>query len=192
MHDHLAWSIVLNPSKYDLAASDPQVTLAEARSGLTFRFRPAGGVGDGCCAVNLEGYGAGPCLIFRPDFSGTDFTDYQQNQRWTVRVEGLVDARGRAADMEYAVEMISLHVEDAVNVEITPLEAALAPGETLQLTADVIPAYADDLSVTWISTDAAVAEVDESGLMRAVGPGECEIIARGAGGVEDACAVTVR
>ncbi len=192
MHDHLAWSIVLNPSKYDLAASEPEITLAEARSGLAFRFRPAEGSGDGWCAVNLDGYGAGPCLIFRPDFAGIDFTDYQQNQRWTVRVKGLLDARGRAADMEYAVEMVSLHIEDAVNVEITPLEASLAPGDALQLTADVIPAYADDLSVQWISTDAAVAAVDETGLARAVGPGTCKIIARGAGDIEDACAVTVK
>ena len=192
MHGHLAWSVVLNPEKYDLAASDPRVTLSEESSGLRFSFHPAGGAGDGWCALNAEGYGAGPCLIFRPDFTGTDFTDYQQNQRWTVRVEGLLDAGGRAAALEYAVEMISLHAEDVVNVEIEPLRAELAPGETLRLRASVIPAYADDLSVAWRSTDDSVASVDADGLARAVGPGSCEIIATGAGGVQDACAVTVK
>ena len=191
MHDHLAWSITLNPEVYDLAASRPEVALSEA-GGLTFAFRPVEGAGDGWCALNAEGYGAGPCLIFRPDFTGTDFTDYQQNQRWTVRVEGLIDAEGRAAPLEYEVEMVSLHVEDVANVEIWPLEAALAPGEALRLTADVIPAYADDLSVEWSSTDETVATVDAAGLAVAVGPGECEIVARGAGGAEDRCAVTVR
>ena len=189
IHDHLAWSVVLNPDAYDMTDFRPQVTLSEA-SGLSFRFDPAEGDGDGWCALNLEGYGAGPCLIFRPDFTGTGFTDYQQNQRWTVRVDGLARPDGSPAPMEYEVEMISLSVQDVVNVEITPLEASLAPGETLRLTADVIPAYADDLTVSWRSTDESVATVDGNGLATAVGPGECAIVAS-AGRFEDACSVTV-
>ncbi len=192
MHDHLAWSIVLNPARYDIAASRPVVTLSESGGALTFRFDPASGEGDGWCAINGEGYGAGPCLIFRPDFSGTDFTDYQQNQRWTVRVDGLRTADGAPVSMEYAVEMISLAVQDAVNVEISPLEAALKPGDALRLAADVVPAYADDLTVLWRSTDESVATVDDAGLVTAVAPGECEIVVRTPGGLEDRCAVTVR
>ena len=192
MHDHLAWSIVLNPAVYDLANARPQVTLSERRSGLTFRFDPASGEGDGWCTVSFDGYGAGPCLIFRPDFSGTGFTDYQQNQRWTVRVEGLTTAGGAAVSMEYEVDMIALHPEDAVNVELSPTEAALAPGESLRLTADVVPCYADDLTVLWQSTDEAVATVDDAGLATAVAPGECEIVARTPNGLEDRCALTVR
>ena len=157
------------------------------REGVEYFLRDDG---DGWCALNLEGYGAGPCLIFRPDFTGTGFTDYQQNQRWTVRVDGLARPDGSPAPMEYEVEMISLSVQDVVNVEITPLEASLAPGETLRLTADVIPAYADDLTVSWRSTDESVATVDGNGLATAVGPGECAIVAS-AGRFEDACSVTV-
>ena len=80
IHDHLAWSVVLNPAVYNVNSLAPHVSLSESGSGLSFEFDPASGKGDGFCAVNLEGYGAGPCLIFRPDFSGTDFTDYLQNQ----------------------------------------------------------------------------------------------------------------
>lgn len=192
MHDHLAWSIVLNPAVYDLDASDPRIALTEASGGLAFAFAPAEGTGDGFCAVNAEGYGAGPCLIFRPDFTGTGFTDYQQNQRWTVRVDGLVGFDGAARPIEYDVGMISLRVEDVVSVEIAPLEAALVPGEALRLSAAVIPSYADDLAVAWSSTDAAVCAVDEGGLATAVGPGTCEIVARSANGIEDRCAVTVK
>ena len=192
MHDHLAWSVMLNPESYDLAASEPVVTLKEERLGLSYAFHPAAGEGDGFCALSLEGYGSGPCLIFRPDFTGDDFTDYQQNQVWTVKAEGLVGADGTRRTLEYRVEMVSLTVQDAVNVELSPLEAALEVGETLRLTADVIPAYADDLSVAWRSTDEAVAIVDAGGAVRAVGPGACEIVAACAGGHEDRCAVTVR
>ena len=190
MHDHLAWSIMLNPGKYDLAASRPVVTLSE-QGGLTFAFDPASGNGDGFCALNMEGYGTGPCLIFRPDFTGDDFTDYQQNQVWTVRVDGLVDADGAQAPIGYEVDMISLAVQDVVNVEISQLEAELSPGEELQLTADVIPSYADDLSLAWRSTDGAVATVDADGHVTAVAPGECEIIVESAGGFTDACALSV-
>ena len=90
MHANLAWSVTLNPAVYNLPLSQPVVTLEEARSGLRFRFSPGAADNPGYCGVSYEGYGAGPCLIFRPDFSGADFTDYQQNQRWTVRVEGLI------------------------------------------------------------------------------------------------------
>ena len=191
MHDHLAWSVTLNPAAYDTSALDPVVTLSESTAGLRFRFRPAQGEGDGFCAINAEGYGAGPCLIIRPDFSGTDFTDYQQNQRWTVRVDGLTRPDGARAALAYDVDMISLTIQDAVNVEITPLEATLAPGESTRLSAAVVPAYADDLSVAWHSEDPAVATVDADGLVVARGPGACRIIASTANGHQDACQLTV-
>ena len=190
MHDHLAWSVMLNPEIYDLAASRPRVTLSE-QGGLSFAFDPASGKGDGFCALNLEGYGTGPCLIFRPDFSGTDFTDYQQNQVWTVRVDGLVDAGGSDAAIEYRVDMISLAVQDVVNVEISRLDASLSVGESLRLSADVIPAYADDLSLRWRSTDEAVATVDALGNVTALAPGDCAIVVESAGGYSDFCALSV-
>ena len=191
MHDHLAWSVVLNPRKYDLEGSALAVTLEETTTGMTFAFNPAEAAGDGFCAVNLDGYGAGGCVIFRPDFTGLDFTDYQQNQRWRVTIDGLKLRNGGQTRLQYRVDMISLRAEDVVNVEISALEARMRPGETLRLTADVIPAYADDLSVTWRSTDEAVAAVDENGLVTARSEGACEIICADCAGHEDACAVSV-
>ena len=192
IHEHLAWSVVLNPAAYSLIASELTVTLSESTTGLSFRFHPAEGAGDGFCALNLEGYGAGPCLIFRPDFSGTGFTDYLQNQRWHVRIDGLTGTDGAPRPMDYDVDMVSLAPQDAVNVELSPLEASLAPGEALRLRADVIPAYADDLTIAWRSSDEAVATVDESGLVTAIAPGECAVTATCAGGYEDRCRITVR
>ncbi len=189
IHDHLAWSAMLNPSAFDIAACRPVVTLTEATSGLSFRF--AADAADGFFAFNLEGYGAGPCLIFRPDFSGTDFTDYQQNQVWDVRVDGLVDAGGAERPLAYRVEMISLTPQDVVNVEISQIDAVLPVGETLALSADVIPAYADDLTLTWRSTDEAVATVDADGVVTAIAPGQCAIVVGSAGGYTDSCALAV-
>ena len=192
MHDHLAWSAVLNPSAYDLAASPVEVTLTGENTGLSFHFDPVEGTGDGFCALNLEPYGAGGCVIFRPDFSGLDFTDYQQNQRWHVRIDHLMTAAGEETALEYTVEMVSLYVQDAVNIEISLLEADLRPGENLSLSAQVIPAYADDLSVAWRTTDPDVAIVDAAGQVTAVHPGKCEIICLDCAGHEDYCGVTVK
>ena len=71
------------------------------------------------------------------------------------------------------------------------LDTATRPGEALQLTAAVIPSYADDLAVAWRSTDPSVAVVDDAGEATAVGSGECDIIVTGPGSFEDACHVTV-
>ena len=192
IHSHLAWSVTLNPACYDVASLAPEITLTETVSGLSFRFRPADGEGDGFCAVNTEGYGPGPCLIFRPDFTGTDFADYEQNQCWQVRIDGLTGPDGAPRPLEYEVRMVSLSVQDAVNVEITPLNATLRPAQTLQLSATVVPAYADDLTVLFRSTDETVATVTPSGLVTALAPGSCEIIAATPNGCEDACQITIK
>ena len=191
MHEHLAWSVSLNPAVYDLENSEPVVTLTEPSLGLAFRFQPALSRGDGFCRVSLEPYGAGGCVIFRPDFSGTGFTDYQQNQRWAVDIEGLKGMDGTEKTLSYVVEMISLYPQDPANIEITPLEATLHSGESLSMSASVIPAYADDLSVTWSSSDSAVATVDENGAVTALTPGTCDIICADALGHTDTCRLTV-
>ena len=165
--------------------------MSEESLGLSFVFHPGAGQGDGFCAVNLEGYGAGGCIIFRPDFTGTAFNDYQQNQRWTVHIGGIATRGGETASMDYAVDMIALRAEDAVNIEISRLEAEMKVGETLGLSAQVIPTYADDVSVRWHSSDETVAAVDERGTVAARAPGHCEIICEDCAGHTDACALTV-
>lgn len=191
MHAELAWSVMLNPEVYDAEHSRIEVVLSEETMGLEFRFDCSAGTGDGFCTVNFDRYGAGPCVIFRPDFGGIEFTDYLQNQRWTVRVEGLRRIDGRDASIEYSVDMCSLYVQEVVNVEISMLEAQMRLGEELQLSAAVIPGYADDLSVQWSSSDETVALVDGLGRVTAVGPGACEIVVQSANGRSDWCALKV-
>ena len=192
MHDHLAWSVVLNPERYDLGASPVTVRLTEANCGLSFAFRPAEGTGDGFCCLNLEPYGAGGAIIFRPDFSRVDFADYQQNQHWTVRIDHLITGAGEETSLEYDVEMMSLRAQDAVNVEISTTEAELRVGETLRLSASVVPDYADDLSVTWQSDDEAVATVDAQGAVTARSSGTCTITCADSAGHVDGCRLRVK
>ena len=191
MEHALAWSVSINDDIYDLDASAPQVTLVELESGAAFEFDMNAGSGDGYCTISREAYGAGPCLIFRPDLEAADIEEYTQNQRWQVQVTGLVRRDGGAAGIEYICEMASLYPQAVANVELSAVEAQLTAGNDLQLTANVIPSYADDLSITWSSSDDAVATVDESGNVHAVSEGACDIRATSVNGRYDECHVAV-
>ena len=68
--------------------------------------------------------------------------------------------------------------------EIAPTEltlnqefAKLEVGSQLTLTATVLPEDATDKTVTWTTSNSAVATVDDMGTVTAVGPGECDITA---------------
>lgn len=67
---------------------------------------------------------------------------------------------------------------------------SISQGDTAQLTAAVTPANATDQTVTWTSSNQAVATVSSAGLVSAVGKGSATITAA-CGGVKAACAVTV-
>ena len=125
--------------------------------------------------------GAWACLIFRPEVE----EDYEQNQRWLVEA-----GTGAGAAISYVVEMISLYPVEPASVEISPRQTQMRVGETLALTAAVVPDWADDLSVAWSSSDESVATV-ENGVVTAVGAGSCEIRATAVNGKADACALTV-
>ncbi|HIT03525.1 MAG TPA: Ig-like domain-containing protein [Candidatus Caccocola faecipullorum] len=75
-------------------------------------------------------------------------------------------------------------------IKITPAELSMLVGGTQQLAAAVIPANATNNNVvTWGGGDAAVATVDENGLVTAHGIGTTTITAT-AGGVSASCSVT--
>ncbi len=101
-----------------------------------------------------------------------------------MKVEGL------GADISYAVEMISLYPVDVASVEIEPREAKLRVGERLALMADIIPDWADDLSIAWSCSDESIARV-ENGEVLALAAGACEIYATAVNGRRDICRIEV-
>src|SRR5690606_19828581 len=60
-------------------------------------------------------------------------------------------------------------------VSVDPTAASLLVGDTQQLTANVSPANAANPSVTWTSSDPAVAEVSASGLVTALSAGNATV-----------------
>ena len=192
MATELAWSVSLNDKIYDLDASTPRAELLEIASGARFCFDFANESGDGYCRVSRESYGAGSCLIFRPELTAAGIEAYVQNQRWQLKLTGLKTVDGEDASIEYVCEMASLYPQSVVNVELSETSAEMQVGETRVLFAEVIPAYADDLTLCWTSSASNVATIDENGIVQAVAPGECVITAISANGRSDECRVTVR
>ncbi len=182
MADGIAWSVTLNPLVYDAEKSDLRVTMSEKTAGqANFTY----------FTLSLENYGAGPCVIFVPDLAAMGVEQYQQNQVWQVEISGLKTVGGEDAAISYEVDMIALTPMDPSNVEMDREEVTLAPGEAARLSASVVPAWADDLTVSWTSSDEAVATVDESGNVTAVAEGACKITAASVNGKTASCAVSV-
>lgn len=72
--------------------------------------------------------------------------------------------------------LVSVTDYHAESVTITPSgEQSLKKGETLQLTAAVLPDNAINKNVTWTSSNTAVATVDAAGKVTATGGGEAEV-----------------
>lgn len=79
------------------------------------------------------------------------------------------------------------------SITLNNAEAELSIGEKLQLMPTVLPNNASNMSVTWSSTNEAVAVVSESGLVTAVGSGSCQIkaTANDGSGKTASCLITV-
>ena len=81
-------------------------------------------------------------------------------------------------------------VSPALNIELNKTELTLLKGESIKLVAKIDPANVSDPTITWISTNPAVASVD-NGLVTAVGGGECDIVATTHNGLTATCHVSV-
>lgn len=76
-------------------------------------------------------------------------------------------------------------------IRLNQTSVELTPGATVTLKAEVLPANATDKTVTWSTSNPAVATVSDNGLVRGVGIGTCTIKAA-AGDKEATCQVTVQ
>ncbi|MBY9078597.1 Ig-like domain-containing protein [Paenibacillus sp. HN-1] len=82
-------------------------------------------------------------------------------------------------------------VADPDGISVDPATAALAIGSTVQLQPLVLPVVADP-RVSWTSSDEAIAKVDESGVVTAVGAGQANITASTVNGKTFTVPVTVK
>ena len=102
----------------------------------------------------------------------------------------VTDAKtGKTATCSVTVERKIIPV---TGVTVSPASKTVTEGDSFTLTATVSPANADNKSVSWKSSDAAVAEVDATGKVTTKKPGTAVITATTADGSKTAtCTVTV-
>lgn len=189
-----AWSVMLDSNVYDIDASKPSIIMKELNSGAVFTLNAATGYqSDGYFSIARGSYGAGgaACLVFMPLLGKSGAGEYRQNQVWSVEISGLAGVDGTQRALSYTVELMSLQYIDPASVEISHTALSLEAGEAFALTANVIPDWADDVSVSWRTSDPDIAAVDEFGNVQALSAGSCVIEAVSANGRIDACALNV-
>ncbi|MEG0282955.1 MAG: Ig-like domain-containing protein, partial [Clostridia bacterium] len=84
--------------------------------------------------------------------------------------------------------------QKVTSVKLDKQTAAIKSDETLQIYAEVTPTFAYNKQVTWTTSDAAVATVDQNGLVTAVAPSLTPVTITATtvdGNFKDTCAVTV-
>lgn len=159
-------------------------------------------VGSGALTLTVSGSGFVEASIVRWDgsertttyVSASELTasipaaDVASQGDFDVTVFSPPPGGGESASTPFVVSPVAV-----ASVEVTPDEATLVPGQTLQL--EATPRADDDTelsdrAVAWTTTDESVAEVDESGLVTAVGPGPATIRAT-SDGIDGEAAIDV-
>lgn len=84
-------------------------------------------------------------------------------------------------------EKVTIAVTD---IEINMSSVSLSKGESVRLTAVVVPSNAAETAIEWVSVDQTIAKVDLNGLVTAIEKGETVIMAR-TGEIVKECRVTV-
>ena len=105
-----------------------------------------------------------------------------------ITIVNCVAHNGISAQCEVTVNPVMVS-----GITLNKVESELVVGENLQLQATIAPDNATNKSVTWSSTNEAVAVVNENGLVTAVGSGTCQIKATASdgSGKTASCLVTV-
>ena len=86
---------------------------------------------------------------------------------------------------------VNVVATSAASITLNKIEATLKATETVALEATIDPETTTDKSVTWSTSDASIATVDEDGVVTAVAVGKAIITATTANGLTASCDITV-
>lgn len=124
--------------------------------------------------------------VTSPDGTTLSGTGNGPNSGWMYRVNGkdaevsadnYILKKGDTVLWYYTDDYEKEYVISAESVSISKTSAKLTCGRILKLTAEVSPAYADDSTVTWTSSDDSIATVSKDGKVKALKAGNVTITA---------------
>ena len=120
--------------------------------------------------------------------SNNTIVSIQQDGTITAIKSGSATITAKAGEQSATCSVtVSTPVE---SVSLDRTSVSLEEGQTTTLVATISPNDADDKTVSWSSSNSAIATVDNSGLVKAIGEGEAKITAS-VGGKSAYCAVSV-
>ena len=128
--------------------------------------------------------------------SNPAIAEVDQNGNVTAIGEGsariTASAGGKSATCEITVTTPDVPVVHVESVTLDRTDVQLEIGQSLTLTATVLPDNADDKTVIWQSTNTSIVVVDNNGIVTAISSGSVTVTATTAdGGKIAACEVTV-
>lgn len=189
LYDATPWSVILNDRVYAQEHPELRITASCAQTDEVFVMdRLAMEDAPDAYWINTDPYGLGSAIIFRP----ASMQEFEQNQVWNVTIENLVKLDGSLGAIQYEVDMMALEPIPVRLIELDHTEITLQAGESAQISASVVPHWADDTLLIWYSSNSDVATVDVNGNVTAVAAGSCTITALGADNQSAECAITVK
>lgn len=124
------------------------------------------------------------------------FGDWKVTKQASIGVEGEKERTCTACGYKETATIPAIYIPSypVTGIKVSPDTLTLTrKDETAQLTAEVIPSYADNTRVTWKSSDENVVTVDEKGKVTAIGNGTATITVTSVSGNYTATvAVTVK
>ncbi len=124
--------------------------------------------------------------------SADNIATVDQNGLVTAVADGQATITVTTTDGGHTAECaVTVKTIQVISIAVSPSSLELEPGDTGQLSVTFNPANATDRSVTWSSSNTAIATVDQNGLVRALAAGEANIMATTTNGMLSSCRVTV-
>ena len=94
--------------------------------------------------------------------------------------------------VESTTKVVVKEIVQPTSITLNPTSLALIKGKSGTLTATVLPRNAADKTVTWSSSDKAIAIVDSKGKVKGIDIGEATITAKTSNGIEATAQVSVK
>lgn len=125
--------------------------------------------------------------------SNTSVATIDSNGILTTKGVGTVNITCTASNGVSAQCLVTVNPILASNITMNEMTAELVTGESLQIHASIEPATTTNKGISWSSTNSSIAIVDGNGLVTAIAPGNCNIVAKTSDGsnLTTTCAVKV-
>ncbi|MDK8181829.1 S-layer homology domain-containing protein [Paenibacillus sp. UMB4589-SE434] len=161
-NSHDAWSVSLNPEKYDNTKLDQvEVTITRTADGKSWTLDKGHKDKKGSYFnINTGGFGIPFCLIFRPE----GLPELSDTDTYNVHIKGLFDRKGAPVDIEYETAFFDMIPNAKV---YTGDYVRLTQGEGFQIKYTLSPADAAATGMMFESSNPNIVAVDSSGRIKA-------------------------